>query len=249
MTTSLAILTGVLAAVLGAVLLGRRAGGTASSPGAPPDPVQRELVDLREDLAAGELSTADYEFLRERLAARMAVGTPSAGQGGERTPNRWRWPLAGLVAAAVIVATLVPALRDRGAGSFSTGNDFSAGQGMTDSGNAAWRDADRAAASGDFQRAVSRYRVAVAFMPQQPELRARFGFALAQAKRTAEAGQQLRLAVRAQPRLPDARLYLGAVLMARGRRQEAARQWRTYLALQPRGPGAQLVRRTLRRLR
>lgn len=246
MTATLAVLTGVIAASIGAVLLGRQAGRARSNPGSSPDPVRRELVDLRQDLAAGELSPGDYEFLRDRLAARVALA-PSAD--GRRSPaNRWRWPLGGLIAAVVIVATLVPALRDRSPGGFGTGNDFS-DRGMTDSGSVAWRDAERAAAAGDVRRAVSRYRVAVAFLPEVPELRARFGFALAQAKRTAEAEEQLRLAVRAKPQLPDARLYLGAVLMARGRRQEAARQWRAYLALQPRGADAALVRRTLRRLR
>lgn len=245
MTATLAVLTGVIAASIGATLLGRRAGRVRSTPASSVDPVRRELIDLRDDLAAGELSARDYAFLRDRLAARVALAPSRAGH--RSTANRWRWPLGGLIAAVVIVATLVPALRDRSPGGFGTGNDFS-DQGITDSGSVAWRAAERAAASGDLERAVSRYRVAVAFLPDQPRLRARFGFALAEAKRTSEAEEQLRLAVRAQPRLPDARLYLGAVLMARGRRHEAARQWRAYLALQPRGAAAELVRRTLRRL-
>lgn len=246
MTATLAVLTGVIAASIATMLLGRRAGRVPSGAASSGDPVSRELTDLREDLAAGELSARDYAFLRDRLAARVA-SAPSR-EADRRPAHRWRWPLGGLLAAVAIAATLVPALRDRSPGGFGTGNDFS-DQGMADPARAAWRDAERAVAAGDLQRAVSRYRVAVAFSPDLPELRSRFGFALAQAKRTVEAEEQLRRAVRAQPRLPNARLYLGAVLMARGRRDEAARQWRTYLMLQPRGADAELVRRTLRRLR
>lgn len=247
MTTTLAILTGVASAALGALLLGRGIGRPARPPRPAPDPVRRELAELREDHAAGELSTRDYQFLRERLAARMALRNSGPGQSGDRASGRWRWPLAGLVAAAVIVATLVPAVRQRSAGSFGTGNDQSAPQ-TIDPGASAWRGAERATASGDLRRAVARYRVAVAFLPDQPELRARFGFALAQSGRLAEARRQLEMSVRGQPRLADARLYLGAVLLRAGQPRAARRQWRTFLKLAPRGRDAGLVRRTLRRL-
>lgn len=202
----------------------------------------RELDGLREQLDSGELEARDYEFLRERLAARAAVREVQRGRGGFRP--KWRWPAAGLAAATIIVATLVPALRQRGAGDFPTGNDFTASAQLS-SGIAEWQAAEQALDKGDLPRAVERYRLAVAFLPDSAELRARFGFALASAGRTEDALEQLRLAVRAAPSLPSARLYLGAVLLKAGKREAAAAHWRRFLELQPKGPAARLVRRAL----
>lgn len=201
----------------------------------------RELRDLDEQLATGDLDPADHLLLRTRVLARASVwAAPS------RRPRAhpWRWPAAGLAAAVLIVATLVPALRQRGPGDFGTGNDFGGSQGesvwLTQ-----WRAAERAANAGRRQEAMRRYRLAVAFAPDLAELRARYGFALASAGRTDEAVAQLRRAVREEPSLPVARLYLGAVLLKQGDRAAALVEWRRYLQLEPRGEAATLVRRAL----
>lgn len=207
----------------------------------------RELAGLNEQLAEGELARREYEFLRERLAAR-AAGLESAGTEGairsRRSLRAWRWPVAGLLAAALIVATLVPALRQRGPGDFSSGNDFASAP-APPPGVAEWRAAEAAMAAGEAGRAVASYRAALPFFPDRADLRARFGFALALAGRPTQAVEQLRRAVRAAPTLPSARLYLGAVLLREGKREEAAAHWRRYLELEPKGEAATLVRRAL----
>ena len=205
------------------------------------DRVSAELDDLDAQLAEGELERADYELLRARRLR------PRPRESTRRPTTRWRWPLAGAAAGAVIVVTLVPALRARGANDFSTGNDFAASQGIP-VGVREWRAAETALRAGHTKRALERYRLAVAFEPELATLRARYGFALAQAGRSGDALAQLRRAVKRDPRLADARLYLGAVLFRMGSRNEAVRHWRRFLELEPRGKGATLVRRELARL-
>lgn len=206
-----------------------------------PDRISAELDDLEAQLADGELERADYELLRARRLR------PRPAASAHRPPTRWRWPLAGTVAGAVIVVTLVPALRARGANDFSSGNDFSAAQAVP-AGMSEWRAAEEAVDAGRTKDALTRYRLAVAFEPDIASLRARYGFALAQAGRSADALAQLRRAVERDPRLADARLYLGAVLLREGKREEAARQWRRFLELEPKGAPAALVRRQLGQL-
>lgn len=214
-----------------------RAGGSAIDQGR----LARELGDLDEQLATGELEPADHGLLRDRLLARAAAAP--APPRARRAPT-WRWPVAGLAAAVLIAATLVPALRQRGPSDFPTGNDFSGSQGES-VWLAQWRAAERATNAGRRQEGLRRYRLAVAFAPDLADLRARYGFALASTGRTDEAVEQLRRAARDAPALPVARLYLGAVLLKQGNRAAALAQWRRYLQLEPRGEGARLVRRTL----
>lgn len=204
--------------------------------------LEAELHDLDEELALGELDASDHRLLRERLLTRPA--SQPAATPARRAPA-WRWPLAGLAAAIFIAATLVPALRQRGASDFQTGNDFSARPGES-AWLAQWRAAERAAEAGRTAEALRRYRLAVAFAPDVAELRARFGFALAAAGRRREGIGQLRRAVADAPSLPVARLYLGAVLLKEGARQAALAQWRRYLELEPSGEAATLVRRTMK---
>lgn len=246
MTVGLAILLGALTALL----LGMRV--AARSPrrgvaGDPPEALTRELAGLREDLQAGEIDAQDYALMRDRLAARVALADGGAGSAGQR--RRWLWPLTGGLAAAVVAAALVPALRQREPGGFFTGNDFSAANRTGDSGAGEWTAAERALAAGDVGEAITRYRIAVAFLSERADLRARFGFALARNGRVSEAIDQLRRAVRTDPKLAAARLYLGAVLLRDGQRSAGRQEWRRFLELQPTGADAALVRRTLRRLK
>lgn len=206
----------------------------------------RELAGLREQLDDGELDAGDYAELRERLVLRAAAEASDASGQKRRRATGWRWAVGGLLAAAVVVATLVPAVRQRGAGDFPTGNDFSEERSQLDSGSAEWRAAERALRIGATREAIRRYRLAIAFLPERADLRARFGFALARDGSRDEALEQLRLAVRNSPDLPAARLYLGAVLLQAGRRAEARKHWRRYLELAPRGRSAEMIRRTLR---
>ena len=243
----LAVWLAPLVAVLGGLALAgvavarwtrrARAGGSTIDQGR----LARELGDLDEQLAAGELEPADHRLLRDRLLARAVA---PAAPPRPRRASAGRWPLAGLAAAVLIAATLVPALRQRGPSDFPTGNDFSGGRGES-VWLAQWRAAERATNAGRRQEGLRRYRLAVAFAPDLAELRARYGFALAAAGRTDEAVEQLRRAVRDEPSLAVARLYLGAVLLKQGNRAAALAHWRRYLQLEPRGEGARLVRRTL----
>jgi cytochrome c-type biogenesis protein CcmH len=205
--------------------------------------LERELGDLDEQLATGELDPGDHGLLRARLLARAAV---SAAPPSPRRAPSWRWPAAGLAATVLIAATLVPSLRPRGATDFPTGNDF--GQARAESAwLVQWQEAERALEAGRTQEGIRRYRLAVAFAPDFAELRARLGFALARAGRAEEAMAQLRRAVRDEPSLPLARLYLGAVLLRDGQRAAAFAHWRRYLELEPKGEAAALVRRQLDR--
>lgn len=202
----------------------------------------RELAALREQLDEGELDAAAYGDLRQRLILRAAAG---ADLQSRRAPTGWRWAVGGIVAALLVVAALVPALRERGPGDFSSGNDFAPASEELGSGEREWLAAERALDAGDTGAAVRRFRLAVAFLPDRADLRARFGFVLAQAGRPSEALRQLRLAMRSAPRLPAVRLYLGAVLVQTGRQRAGARQLRRYLALEPEGEASALARRLL----
>lgn len=241
MSATLALLAGIGAAALLAPWLARRARGPGSSRDAA-GTLERELSGLREQLATGEIGDDDYRLLRDRLAARLAA--PAVRESRRGRAPAWAWPTAGLAAAAVIALTLVPALRERGAGDFPTGNDF-ADPDPASAGVAALRQGDEALARGDAERAVERYRLAVAFFPDQAEVRARLGLALMQSRRSAEAVTQLRLAVRGEPRLALARLYLGGALARAGRAPAGREQWRRFLALAPPGAAAAQIRRAL----
>lgn len=205
-----------------------------------PERLDGELEDLDAQLAEGELEPDDYELLRSRRL-RLRPDAPA------RRAPRWRRPLAGVAVAGVIVATLVPALRQRGANDFSSGNDFAASRPLP-AGVSEWRAAEAAVEAGRLKPALERYRLAIAFEPEIAALRSRYGFALAQAGRPADALAQLRRAAQRDPQLADARLYLGAVLLKAGKRQEAIREWRRFLELAPDGEAAALVRRQLRTL-
>lgn len=248
MNATAAIAIGAFMALLLAIAVRRRALPRGPSPGE--DSLARELAGLREQLDSGELDRADYELLRERLAARLAAGPSDELAGSIAEPRSWRrrswrWPLAGALAAAIVVATLIPAVRQRGMNDFPTGNDFAASASGADSAIMDWQMAEQAFAKRDYEQAVERFRAAVAFRPDLADLRARFGFALANAGRTQEALAQLRLAVRKAPELPSGRLYLGAVLLRTGDRSAAFEQWRRFLELQPAGNAADFVRSQL----
>lgn len=206
-----------------------------------PERLDAELEDLDAQLAEGELEPGDYELLRSRRLRQRPEPLP------RRTAPRWRWPFAGVAVGVVIVVTLVPALRQRGATDFSSGNDFAASQPLP-AGMSEWRAAEAAVEAGRLKPALERYRLAIAFEPEIAALRSRYGFALAQAGRPADALAQLRRAAKRDPQLADVRLYLGAVLLKAGKRQEAIRQWRRFLELAPSGEAAALVRRQLRTL-
>lgn len=236
---ALALGAGLLAA-FAAIAVWRRRGQRAEAP-LPPGRLERELRALDEERAAGELEERDHAMLRDRTL-RRAAARPRTAIG---TAARWRWSLAGAAAATIVAVTLVPALRQRGPNDFPTGNDFAAESEI--SWVVQWREAETALEAGNTESALERYRLAVAFAPELPDLRARFGFALATAGRRQEALAQLRRAVRGDPDLPLARLYLGSVLFKAGKRGAARAHWRRYLELEPTGEGARLVRRVLAR--
>lgn len=210
------------------------------------DALAREIRGLREQVADGELSAEDYAALRRQLVLRAAAGPAASGAAPRQGRGRGAlWAVGGMLVVALVLVSLFSAVRPRGPRDYGTGNDFSAAEKQLDGGARAWKDAERAMADGRPRAAVSRYRIAVAFLPERADVRARFGFALAQADRPAESLRQLRVAVRLAPELPSARLYLGAALAGTGRRRQAERQWRRYLALAPRSPSAAVVRREL----
>ncbi|MGH2950105.1 MAG: hypothetical protein ACRDPC_28215, partial [Solirubrobacteraceae bacterium] len=151
----------------------------------------RSLAALREDVEAGDIDARDYEALRERLAASLALRDVAAPASSAKR-SAWTWPIGGAVAAAVVAAALIPAVRQRGAGEFPTGNDFSAATQPAAPGTAEWTAAEGALRSGKLTDAIRRYRMALAFLPDRADLRARFGFALARAGRKREALDQLR---------------------------------------------------------
>lgn len=211
-----------------------------------PDSAALELRSLREGLASGELERRDYDLLRERLARRLALRRPLAERADRRRIG-WRWPAAAALAAGLTAATLVPAVRERGAGQTPTGNDFSE-QDAVVTGVQRLQAAQQAMARGDFGKAAESYRLAIGFFPDKADVRAEYGFALARTGRRREGIRQLQLAVLRAPRLPSARLYLGAVLVQGAERGAGLRQWRVFLRLEPRGQRARVIRRTLRRL-
>lgn len=247
MSPGLALLLGIAAAVALAVAGARRprAGPQRAQDESEDAALVRELAYLREELDTGELGPEGYVNARERLAARLALRA-GARPVQERRRASWPWAVAGVAAATLVAVTLVAALAQRGATGTPTGNDQSDARAAS-SGVAEWRAAETAFVRGDFRGAVRRYRMAIAFLPERGDLRARFGFALLRGGRPAEALVQLRMAVRTAPRLGDARLYLGAALMRSGRRRAARVQWRRYLELEPGGSAADVVRQTLRR--
>lgn len=228
----------------------------ASGAGDETELARRELAGLREQLAAGELSESDYRELRERLAARLAAkpARRTAAPKAQRRTGLW---VAGMAAALLAAVLLVlPAVRTRAPGAGPSGNDFvgarapprpaAAAPAMTAAGLAAMlRRAVVLDGQGKLDEAITIYRTALSLLPDQADLRAQLGFALARVGRAEEGLAQLRLAVGAAPRLAAARLYLGAILWKQGRRAEARSQWRRYLVLDPHGRGARFVRRTL----
>lgn len=246
MTAATAILLGALGAALLTALAARQ---RSPAPLEREQPLAaRELRGLRDDLRSGDIDRDEYERSREQLAAHLAATTAEKPEARARTLPAWRWPLAGVLAAAVIAIALVPAARQRSAAGSLTGNDFS---GQTAAVRQAVQDvlaAERAMDRKDASTAVRRYRGALAVFPERTDLRARFGLALLQAGRPAESLTQLRLSLRRAPQNPQISLYLGAALVVTGQRKEAAVQWRRYLALAPPGPGTQSVRVQLRRL-
>ena len=246
MTPLAAAFLGVLAAALLASFVQR-------SRSAPPQATSRhvdaarELRGLQEDLRAGDIDAREYERSRERLAARLAASSPG---GAPRKPGSsgWQWAVGGLVAAALVAAALIPAVRQRGADDSPTGNDFGSALSRAQQGVRAWEQAERALVAGDRRLAVTRYREAVGALPERPDLRSRFGFALLQTGRRQEALAQLRFAVRRAPRFPETRLYLGTALFEAGRRQDAAAQWRRFLELVPPGSSNRTLRTQVKRL-
>lgn len=209
-----------------------------------PGTLARDIVELQEQLDAGELTARDHALLRERAVLRAAA--PACAR-TSRSASGAAWAVGGLVVALLVAIALVPAVRDRGPGDYGTGNDFSESRGRMGGGIAEWTAAERALGRGDVAGALRRYRLAVAFLPERADLRSRFGFALAQTGRTVEAVEQLKLAERSAPTLPEAHLYLGVVLTRAQRRRAAVPHLRRYLRLAPRGTAAPLARRLIGR--
>lgn len=100
------------------------------------DQALRDLLELEGQVLAGEVAPAAADELRrryERTAAEsialLAAGTARQGsreRGADRRPT-WRLPLYGAGALAAIVALVVvlpPALQDRPAGGFVSGNEM-----------------------------------------------------------------------------------------------------------------------------
>ncbi len=219
-----------------------------------PDVLRRELDGLHEQLAEGELSEGDYQLLRDRLAAQLALPAdpPVPADAGRRRSDLW---IAGFAAATLAAVVLVvPALRQRLPGMTPTGNTFIAPQMASPSQLTAQqfialiRKAQALDRAGRISQALPIYRMAVTVLPHRADLRTQLGFALARTGNTAEAVVQLRRALRLSPRYPLAHLYLAAVLIRRGERTQARAQLKQFLRLQPSGAGARLARRLLRGL-
>lgn len=228
----------------------------AAEPAAARDPetLRRELDGLREQLAEGELSEGDYQLLRDRLAAQLALPAepPAPAAAGRRRSGLW---IAGFAAATLAAVVLVvPALRQRLPGMTPTGNNFiapqmaSPSQLTTQQFIALIRRAQALDRSGRLTQALPIYRMAVTVLPKRADLRTQLGFALARTGNTAEAQAQLRRALRLSPRYPLAHLYLAAVLIGDGQRTQARSQLKQFLRLQPDGAGARLARKLLRGL-
>lgn len=217
----------------------------------------RELRDLREQFDAGDLSERDYDHLRERLALRTAAAATATGTTGDASGmpatsrsrrSQFRMVAAMALSVVVVLAALLPAIRERGPDGGITGND-SIEIDPTQAGLERVAAAQRAWRAGRRTEAIRHYRQATAILPHEPQLRTEFGVALAETGRLKEAEEQLRAAIRMDAQLPLARVYLGGVLLRLGRGDAAAAQWRRYLELAPDGEPADAVRRRLRELR
>ncbi len=247
----------------------------------------RALRDLEEERATGQISEQDYAGLRGETEVRavavlraleardgsgdLARGLRELRAGRSNTnPNgapdgsgRNRW-LAGLVAAALSAAVVVPllvgAVANRAPGQPATGslgnleptslaffvqrvrqhpNDLAARLDL----------AQRYQLAGDVEQATQQYLEALRLDPENPEARAALGFLLYRAGHPAEALQQVDRALAADPGNPEA-LYDQGVILWKGlhRDSEAAIAFRAYLAAAPFGSHRDEVEADLRQL-
>ena len=157
----------------------------------------RELRDLREQLHEGELDTADYARLRERLALRAAAEHTTPQSPAPRFA--WRWGLAVIVAAAVVSAALLPAVRERTPGAGITGNDAIDAIILPDRPELRTQLGLALAETGRLPEAVRELRMAVRTDPRLPSTRVYLGGVLLRAGRPDEAAAQLRRYLRLAP--------------------------------------------------
>lgn len=92
---------------------------------------------------------------------------------------------------------------------------------------------------GDFDAAITSYRLALRDLPGEPRILQNLAIAFSRTGKLDDAMRHYRKALEADPTLAGAHYGLGFLLMRRGELGEAARHLKAFLANPPRGTEAQ----------
>ncbi len=173
------------------------------------------LIDLDEELAAGDLDPEDHRVLSQSYTHK-AVEALRAGKEQPVEPDgRGRGKLIAVVAGLVVVGVLAGVFLARAVGSRHSGDTIT-GNDAVSSVPSLLRNAEESAAAGDLGEAIAIYDRVLERSPTNPTALAYKGWFLALQGQEAEAVDVLADAVAVAPDYPDARAFRAILLYRTG---------------------------------
>ena len=173
------------------------------------------LIDLDEELAAGDLEPEDHRVLSQSYTRKAA----QALRGGDEQPGhstgRGRGRLIAVVVGLVVVGVVAGVLLGRAVGSRHSGDTITGNDAVT-SVPGLLRNAEESAADGDLAEAIAIYDQVLERSPTNPAALAYKGWMLTLEGRETEADDVLADAVAAAPDYPDARAFRAILLYRTG---------------------------------
>ncbi|MCQ3812643.1 MAG: tetratricopeptide repeat protein [Acidimicrobiia bacterium] len=173
------------------------------------------LIDLDEELAAGDLEPEDHRVLSQSYTRKAAQALRGGDEQAGRPTGRGRSRLIAVVVGLVLVGIVAGVLLGRAVGSRHSGDTITGNDAVT-SVPGLLRNAEESAAAGDIGEAIAIYDRVLERSPSNPTALAYKGWLLALEGQEAEAADVLADAVATAPDYPDARAFRAILLYRTG---------------------------------
>ena len=190
------------------------------------------LIDLDEELAAGDLDPKDHRALSQSYTHKAAEALRGRGEQPVEPTGAGKTRLIAVIIGLVVVGVLAGVLLARAVGSRHSGGTIT-GNDAVASVPSLLRNAEESAAAGDLGEAIAIYDRVLERSPSNPTALAYKGWFLALQGQETEAADVLSDAVVAAPDYPDARAFRAILLYRTGDCSGAAAELASFDATNP----------------
>ena len=173
------------------------------------------LIDLDEELAAGDLDPEDHRVLSQSYTHKAAEALRGGGEQPIEPSGGGKARLIAVIIGLVVVGTVAGIFLARSAGSRHSGDTITGNDAVT-SVPGLLRNAEESVAAGDLGEAIAIYDRVLERSPSNPTALSYKGWLLSLEGREAEAADVLADAVVVAPDYPDARVFRAILLYRTG---------------------------------